>query len=249
MENKIPDSLHPKAKKEHIQSSNKKGSIAQYVIFVVVFTILIGIFSLFMVAVASYRSYVVDTSNYTETSGVYNGPVSQRAPELGLLSTSSKLYLENNLTPAKLKMYIDNTALVSTDGLVTIQADFVKKGLSYQPSYKTQFYAIYYLENFLDEESLIAFNFPFPFQSNSQEISNAKLIVNGSEVPDSKTKLNLSYSTETGGVPTNRLHWEGKIPGKGQVKVEVSYDTVGLSSFAYLGLENSKKSQDFKFAL
>ncbi|HLD03290.1 MAG TPA: hypothetical protein VJC17_00795, partial [Candidatus Dojkabacteria bacterium] len=167
MENKIPDSLHPKAKKEHIQSSNKKGIIAQYVIFVVVFTILIGIFSLFMVAVASYRSYVVDTSNYTETSGVYNGPDSQRAPELGLLSTSSKLYLDNNLTPAKLKTYIDNTALVSTDGSVFIQVDFVKKGLSYQPSYKTQFYVTYFLENFLDEESLIAFNFAFPFKSNS----------------------------------------------------------------------------------
>src|SRR3989344_9582091 len=123
MKKKVPASLHQKTKKKTTPPASKAGITTHYVIFVVIFTILIGIFSLFMVAVASYRSYVVDTSNYTETSGVYNVPVSQRAPELGLLSTSSKLYLENNLTPAKLKMYIDNTALVSTDGLVTIQAD------------------------------------------------------------------------------------------------------------------------------
>ena len=251
MENKTQTSA--KAQRSQLTpTASNKGLIIQYVIFIIIFTVIIGIFSLVMVGVASYRS-LIDDSNFLSTSEVYNGPVSQRAPELGELPATSKLYSDNYLTKELVKRYLDNTALISTDGNVIITADFVKKGLSYQPSYKTQFYTKYLLKNFLNETSLIAFDFPFPNQTNSQEISNARLLVDGVEVPDAKTKITLSTYPATdyyyAGTQVDGLHWEGKIAANSQVTVEVSYNTVGLASFNYLGLENPKKSQDFKFAL
>lgn len=233
--------------------ANFKNLAGQYAVFLVIATIIIGFFSLVMIGVASFRNDVIDYGNYQDITPVYNGPISQQAPSLGALDRSSTLYKDYNITPEMAQRYQDNTSLVSTDGNVIIKADFVKKGLSYQPTYRTQFKATYLLQNFLSEKSLIAFDFPFPVDTASQEISNARLLVDGKVIPDSKGKITLKsspagYTTPYGSI-VDGLHWEGLIPANSSVNIEIDYDTVGLSTFNYTGIANPKKSQDFKFAI
>ena len=230
------------------KSESKSNTVIKYVVFVFLFTVLIGVFSLIMAGIASYRNDVVNYNNYVNTSVVYNGPLEQEAPSLRGLDMTSDFYKSNNLTPQIAKKYIDNTFLTSTIGNVVISAEFVKKGLALQPTYRTSFSGDYILKNELDEKSVISFIFPFPVNSADSEISNAVLIVNGEEVKDAKTKVDLSdqygYQNKADG-----LKWEGEVPAEGEVKVKVSYDTVGLSLFTYRGIENFKGSQDFDFTV
>lgn len=214
-------------------------------------------FSLVMAQVAANRQSIA-TKNYDAVSNIYSGPLQQSAPSLGALDTSSLLYRENSLTPEVARSYVDNTNLISTDGSAVMKVDFVKKGLVYQPSYKTEFSAKYILKNTSDKESLVAFEFPFPSNTTNSEISNARMFVDGEEVMNAKAKVRTTSSGSTYDeydypsykAPTytsDGLMWEGEIEANGTKTVEVSYNTVGLSTFAYEGIENPKGAQDFKF--
>ncbi|MEP7103248.1 MAG: hypothetical protein ABI721_00885 [Candidatus Dojkabacteria bacterium] len=192
-----------------------------------------------MVMVTSVRQNVA-VQNYGELTQIYNGPIIQDAPSLGSLSTDNVLNKELRFSSSALTRFFENTNISATTGKVTIIADFVKKGLVYQPTYKTEFTADFTLKNSLEEESLISFFFPFPSGTYSSEISDAKLIVD-------QQVYDLSKSVDANGNPG--LKWDGKIPAKGEKVVSVSYDTVGLSRFQYEGFENPKGAQDFRFDL
>jgi hypothetical protein len=231
--------------------------VVQYVFFTIIFTMVIGVFSLIMSAIAQDRNEIA-YRNYSGTAEMYGGPLAQSAPSLGMLDTKSSLYVENDLSYEVAKRYVENTSLKSTDADVTITADFVKKGLVYQPTFKTSFKSVYLLKNELNEESLIKFQFPFPGNITSQEISNATLLVNGEEVSNAKSQItlnpttpqydyNYNYNYNYNNSQYDGLSWEGKIPAGEDVDVEVRYETVGVSSFNYEGIENPKGSQDFKF--
>lgn len=226
--------------------------VIQYIFFTIIFTIIIGVFSLIMSAIAQERNEIA-YRNYSGTAELYGGPLAQSAPSLGMLDTKSSLYVENDLSYDVAKRYVENTSLQSTDADVTITADFVKKGLVYQPTFKTSFKSVYLLRNELNEESLIKFQFPFPGNISSQEISNATLLVNGEEVTNAKTQITINPTKSPydynyyNNTQYDGLSWEGKIPAGEDVNVEVRYETVGVSSFNYEGIENPKGSQDFKF--
>jgi hypothetical protein len=192
-----------------------------------------------MTAVASVRDNIRLT-NYGEVTNVYNGPVVQNAPSLVSPSTDSQLYKDINPSPAILKRYLENTSITSTSGKVVITADFVKKGLLYQPTYTTQFNADFKLKNNANEESAVSFFFPFPNGTYNAQISNAKLTVDGQEYLLAKASQNY-YGPG--------LKWEGKIPAQADKTISVSYETVGLGQFRYQGFENTKGSQDFNFDL
>ncbi len=226
-----------------------KNLIGKYAGFTILFTFLILIFSLVMAGVASYRNSIND-SNYENTTKIYGGTINQSAPTLNEISSGSRLYKDNNLDEVRVKNFVNNTNLTSTDGNVTITADFVKKGLMYQPSFKTDFYAKYTLKNNLNEKSFITFAFPFPINSDSNEISNARLVVNGEEVKDAKNKITYATDSYYGTTATiDGLKWEGDIKANEEATVEVYYHTVGLASFVYEGIENSKGAQDFNFKM
>lgn len=226
--------------------------VIQYIFFTIIFTIIIGVFSLIMSAIAQERNEIA-YRNYSGTAELYGGPLAQSAPSLGMLDTKSSLYVENDLSYDVAKRYVENTSLQSTDADVTITADFVKKGLVYQPTFKTSFKSVYLLRNELNEESLIKFQFPFPGNISSQEISNATLLVDGVEVTNAKTQITINPTKSPydynyyNNTQYDGLSWEGKIPAGEDVNVEVRYETVGVSSFNYEGIENPKGSQDFKF--
>jgi|GEM_PF-1899796 len=251
---------------EH-QNSKKPSNanlIASYLIIGVIFTIIIGIFSLFMAGIASYRNGISEQT-YTDTELIYNGPISQSAPTLRSLEEDSSLYKTHSLTRDIAQKYLDNTSLKSTDGKVEINANFVKKGLVYQPTYQTTFQAVYILRNDSQEKSIVTFLFPFPVNVDSNEITNAILKVNGITIQNAKSKVNIKSSSYLNNYTnyyyddtTKRYVYELEIDGlKSDVEIasnssatiEVSYDTVGLSYFTYTGIENSKGAQDFNFEL
>ena len=238
-----------------IKSARKKLEpiVVQYVIFTILFTLIIGVFSLVMSGVARYRNDI-SQRNYYDTAEIYGGPLSQAAPNLGMVDLGSPVSSEYNVTSVLARRYMENTSLKSTDAKVLIMADFVKKGLVYQPTFRTSFNATYMLKNELDEESVVKFEFPFPGNVTSQEISGAKLFVNGEEIVNAKTRLKYTgsgYSDNYKYYPpqseVNGLAWEGVIKADSEVAVEVQYETVGVSSFNYEGIENPRGAQDFKF--
>ncbi len=214
----------------------------KYVPVVIIYTIVILVFSFVMSGVSAFRFTVYENAS-KDLNSVYNGPLVQTAPSLQQLDSGSSFYKENKLTPYIAQLYRDNTSLVATNGEVKIYADFVKKGLAYQPTYRTEFVSVFTLKNTLDKESIVSFEFPFPVSTNSSEISNAVLLVDGVKYDDAKVLLNPTDSY----LSTQGLKWEGKINAKSDVKITVSYNTVGLSQFTYTGIENSKTSQDFDF--
>lgn len=242
--------------------------VLKYAIAVLIFTGLIGVFSLVMSAVSAQRADITE-SNYASTARIYNGPLTQASPTINAFSEAedSAFYKAQPITTEQATAYAKNTALLSTSGDVVIAADFVKKGLSYQPTYRTTFQASYVLKNSLTEPSVVTFAFPFPANTTDSEISNATLSVDGKEIEDAKAQFdrdtyfsNLSdttikpfyesdygdsydYTTQT--VPG--LKWAGEIPAQGNVTVTVTYETVGLSLFRYEGIENPNGAQDFNF--
>nr|HRO65876.1 hypothetical protein [Candidatus Dojkabacteria bacterium] len=82
---------------------------------------------------------------------------------------------------------------------------------------------------------------------------NATLLVDGVEVTNAKTQITINPTKSPydynyyNNTQYDGLSWEGKIPAGEDVNVEVRYETVGVSSFNYEGIENPKGSQDFKF--
>ncbi|MCA9382877.1 hypothetical protein KC909_00790 [Candidatus Dojkabacteria bacterium] len=229
-----------------------KDGTAKFIIFLIISSILVGIFSLFMAGVASIRNDIA-YDNYESVSNIYT-PLEQSAPTLNALAEDSDFLFGRDIQIESytLQKYVENTYLKATSGNVVINADFVKKGLVYQPSYETQFYATYTLVNTLDEPSIISFDFPFPVNTASSEISNAKLIVDGVEVENAKANISYYQEDYYGDYyyeQTDGLRWEGEVPANSEVLVEVSYDTVGLSLFRYEGIENTQGSQDFNFTV
>ncbi len=234
------------------------------ILLIFIFTIIIFGFSMLMSNIADYRNGIY-LQNYSKIENIYSGNIRQSAPFLNSIgydeiggvtkeyqdlnspvpSSLMQLYEYSNQDEVMYKKiaqkYSDNTHLIATVGRVKMQADFVKKGLSYQPSFKTQFITQYTLENKLNEPSAINFAFPFPQNTEYAEISNAVLKVDGKNIPNSKAKVWAQ------GSQVNGLKWDGEIPANGQIVVEVSYDTVGLDRFLYQGFENSTGAQDFNF--
>lgn len=222
----------------------------RYIPLVFIYFLFVSIFSGFMIIVAMDRNENYNDL-YSDVNYIYE-PIKQVAPTLNRVSENSlnlnyKEYgvSQDYVTGYRLNYsnYLLNTNLVSTNGSVVINSDFVKKGLIYQPTYKTIFTATYILENALAEESLISFDFPFPSNLyGNREISDAVLKVGEEVQPNSKGKIQLESGSTVDG-----MKWEGTIPANGSVSIEVSYSTVGLSSFQYEGFENTKGSQDFDF--
>jgi hypothetical protein len=231
------------SKKDPQESKVEKRDLfwVKYVVLLILFSVSIWIFSLIMSNIAYYRNNI-SQDNYYSTSRIYGGPLEQKSPMLNAVEDTSYLASERNLSKQQIVEYVRNTFIVSTDANVTINAEFVKKGLALQPTYSTDFTAKYVLRNTLDEESIITFDFPFPISSEDNEISNAKLVIDGVEISNAKGKVRTLTSTVDG------LKWQGAIKPKSDLIVEVSYSTVGLSYFTYEGIENPGGSQDFKFA-
>lgn len=244
--------------------------VLKYIIAVVIFTGMIGVFSLIMSAVSAQRADITE-SNYASTAKIYTGPLTQASPTINAFSEAvdSDFYEAKPISVAQAETYAQNTALLSTTGDVTINADFVKKGLSYQPTYRTQFHASYVLKNNLTEPSVVTFAFPFPANTTDSEISNATLSVDGKDIDDAKAQFDRStyfsnlatdntdpfyddyYYEEsydyTATTTVPGLKWAGEIPAQGSVTVDVTYETVGLSLFRYEGIENPNGAQDFNF--
>lgn len=243
--------------------------VLKYAIAVLIFTGLIGVFSLVMSAISAQRADITE-NNYESTARIYNGPLTQASPTINAFSAAedSAFYKTQPITSEQATTYAKNTALLSTSGDVVIDADFVKKGLSYQPTYRTTFQASYVLKNSLREPSVVTFAFPFPANTIDSEISNATLSVDGKEIDDAKAQFDrntyFSNLSDTTGDPFNDeyyeggydytaptqvpgLKWAGEIPAQGSVTVTVTYETVGLSLFRYEGIENPNGAQDFNF--
>ncbi|MEI7579318.1 MAG: hypothetical protein WCJ58_04745 [bacterium] len=228
-----------------IKNHTSRNYLLRYTIAIIIFTFGIAFFSLIMSGIASYRNDITSI-NYSNAERIYNGPLEQNNPYLDATVGNGNIYVAKSITKDMVKYYVDNTALTSTDANVVLTADFVKKGLTLQPAFKTQFRAKYLLKNDLDQKSIVSFIFPLPVNSATNEISNAKLVIDGIVVPNAKTTIKASgdYYSDQGA-----LKWEGEIAPKATITIESSYDTVGLSVFTYKGIENSKGSQDFNFSL
>ncbi len=223
-------------------SSKKPKSLTwKYVVLVFIFTATILVFSIFMSTVASQRSHIAE-NNYQNTTQIYNGEINQSAGSLSAIDRNADSIIlkkeladlineDESVINQKIKQFVSHANIISTKVVANIDTEFVKKGLEYQPSFKTKFKAEYIIKNSLKEKSLVKFNFPFPFDVNSGEISNVRLLENGKEVPNPKIN--------------NQLSWAGTLPPEGKSTITVEYETVGLSGISYEGLENSLGSQDF----
>ncbi|MBI4406962.1 MAG: hypothetical protein HY565_00490 [Candidatus Kerfeldbacteria bacterium] len=232
--------------------SDKQTLWLKYCVSLALLSFIILIFSLFMSQVADYREGI-SSNNYDEVSRVYNGPLTQASPSVTALDSEDALYQDYDLKPVQATYFAENTTLASTTGAVVVTAEFVKKGLSYLPTYRTDFTADYVLKNDLAEESVVSFQFPFPDATTDGEVSNARLFVDGVEMTNAKTSITLSpqyveydYYGSTSATVMG-LRWDGKIPAQGNVNVTVQYQTVGLDLFTYEGIDNPNGAQDFNF--
>jgi len=231
------------------------------------------IISLILQYKASERSELDDQlSDYTS----YNvgGGVMQLAPSLNAIDVESSLFRSlsdemgqtgSAVLPEEMAQdYVENTNLVSTTGDVIIHLDLKKRGLRYEPTYETEFSAVYVLTNTSNKKVAVEFEFPFPTNVLNKEINHAQLLVDGvvqekparTEEVDTSTSYeypvdypygDYTYTEET--ATKSGLYWEGIIEADGQKEVEVRYTTVGLGVFSYVGLENPGDSQDFAFSV
>lgn len=187
--------------------------------------------------------------------------VEQEAPRLNALGSGSILYKEMaadsnySLSSTVLEEFVQNTNLKSTQGDVVVELDMKKRGLRFEPTFLTEFKAVYVLENTSDSEVAVEFEFPFPENVKNKEINNARLLVDGVEQdkPVRREVVDVIEYDEWGNeIETtykSGLYWEGKIAANSEAEVEVRYNTVGLSVFSYEGLENPEGSQDFNFEI
>lgn len=255
------------AKKESGPKGKKKRIIPQWVklsIVAGVMTVVVLVVSIVLMVMAWERDELDDTLS-DQTSYNVGGIVEQSAPSLKAIDSDSSYYeyeVERygpTIAETNIEEYAENTNLVSTKGDVTITVDSKKRGLRYEPTFKTEFSAVYVLENELEKEALIEFEFPFPENVRNKEINNANLLVDGVEQSDAvKREENGGYEYDTfydegyyyeddDVSYKSGLYWDGKVPAGGQVEIEVKYNTVGLSRFSYEGIENPEGSQDFEF--
>lgn len=199
-----------------------------------------------------------------QTSYNYGGEFVQKAPTLNAIeydsSFGNELKNERGLSSSDFlrlaKSYVENTNLLSTNGNVTVNIDLQKRGLRYEPTFVTRFDAEYVLYNSSDEESFVQFEFPFPDNVLNKEINNARLTVDGvivekpvrqnQIVPQQNPNCEI-YGNCYENNSKSALYWEGKVPAKAEVVVLVSYQTVGLSTIVYEGIENPNGAQNFNF--
>jgi len=192
--------------------------IPKLIAFGVTAVMVITLFSLFMAAVASVRNDVArDTYEYT--SEIYAGPVDQTAPNL---------YAEGGV----------QVPLRSTDGRARIEAEFVKKGLVYQPTFSTIFGVVYQYNTAL-LSGPVEFVFPIPSQLSGNELSDLRLLVDGSEEEFEVLTTSGEYGSR------ESLVWKGNVDGTELREFTVGYETVGLSDFNYTG-QLSEDPQDFR---
>lgn len=226
----------------------KAPGLSRHISLGIVATLIILLFSFVMSAVAGARTDIA-VKNYQGLSDIYNGELQQSAPSLSRVSEGSAVLNDLDIdtkTAAGQQIvnnYTRNVSILRTDAEVKIKAEFVKKGLEYQPTFQTNYRADYTLSNNRKELSPVAFDFPLPVNSSRTELSNVSLKVNGELVDKAKTKL------RSGGNEVDGLRWEGKLEEGEQVKIEVQYETVGISRFAYTGFTNNQGAQDFKLSL
>jgi hypothetical protein len=236
-------------------------SILKYIAWGVLLTFVTFFCSVIMISITASRSLISD-NNYYQTSRVYNGQLEQDAPTLNNVSydlveekvSKNEISLSTTKDEA-IKNYVQNAEIVSSNGDVLIKSEFVKKGLDYQPTFETNFQMDYVLKNKLDEKSLIAFEFPLPYDLDVSEMSDVILVVNGEEVENPKTKilskdyLDRNYKTYPESAYIDGLKWEGELEPLGETNVTVKYTTKGLGQFVYTGFENTSGMQDFNLKL
>ncbi len=260
----IPDSENRKNNsKIHTFFGEIDKSIIKYLAWGVLLTFVAFICSIIMISITASRSLISD-NNYQQTSRVYNGQLEQDAPVLNSVSydlvedkvANKDIVLNDSFTKEEaIKNFVKNSEIISSNGDVLIKAEFVKKGLDYQPTFETNFQMDYVLKNKLDEKSLIAFEFPLPYDLDVSEMSDVSLIVNGQEVSNPKTKilskeyLDRNYKVYPEDAYVDGLKWEGEIDSLGETNVTVKYTTKGLGQFVYTGFENTSGMQDFNLKL
>jgi len=228
----------PKSSPTFFSRFTVHATVIKYGLIVGLCTGLIFLFSMVMASVVQTRN-AVNVIRKTEISNVYRGAVVQSAPLLNKISKDTELFNEKKYDDKQLEEFIKNSGIISTKGTIDLTADFVKKGLEYEPTFKTQFEAEYMLKNTLDKEAVVSFEFPFPAEINKSEISNATLIVDGKEIRKAKSRISFQGNSIDG------LKWEGKLPADGQAIIRVRYETVGISDLNYQGFENPTGAQDF----
>lgn len=225
----------------------------------------------------------INESIYGDTSYNVGGIMRQSAPLLNPLGSDNALFdalrvqyeedYGSELTEDVAESYVRNTHLVSTDGTVTLTLDLKKRGLTFIPTYTTDFSAVYLLKNTSEESVAVEFEFPFPGNIREKEITGAKLLVDGVEQENAartetvtesnypgydyglyKYRDEYPYYEESVPLVTDEsestktgLYWEGTIDAEETKEIEVRYHTVGLGQFSYEGLENPQGSQDFSF--
>lgn len=229
--------------------------------------------------VKSAERWGIDDTISSSTAVNYGGAVSQPAPSLNALDVDGSYYKELEderssygltLTQEIVDEFVENTNLKSTNGNVVVNVELVKRGLTFLPTYRTEFDATYTLENTSNAEVAIQFELPFPQNVQDKEITAAKLYVDGVEQDDPVRRElvsndNCDYEYPYGyeydeyyyddyyypceDTYQSGLYWEGKIAANQEVDVRVTYNTVGLSIFQYEGLENPEGSQDFNFVM
>ncbi len=228
--------------------------------------IVVFIVSITLMIKSNERSEI-DMNLTTKTSENYGGTVAQPAPRLNAIAMDSAVYTEmeneyksQNLTWSLTvaRQLVQNANLISTDGKVNITLDMRKRGLKFEPTYKTQFDAKYVLDNPSNKKVPVQFEFPFPSNMQNKEINGAMLIVNGKKIvkPVRRTKVTTrQYDTYGNYIPGGEdvyktgLYWEGTIPAGQRANIDVKYNTIGLSTFSYEGIENPEGGQDFKFQM
>jgi hypothetical protein len=241
------------------QKLNLPKGITGYVGLIALFTFLIFLFSMFMSVVAAERSNIY-AKNFGETETLYRGELSQAAPYLDNVSkdyivenklaaqlglSESDLKLEPKQFQERLRGITTNINIIKTAAEVNIDAEYIKKGLNFQPTFSTQFKADYVLKSSVNEVSVVSFQFPFPRNLAEGEMSNVTLVVNGVAVENAKTVI----SQDQYGAQAQGLKWEGKLGPNETVNISVSYATVGTSRFIYEGLENKIGQQDFDMVM
>lgn len=247
--NSSQTSSSPKKMTRWLKLSLVAGGMSIVVIFV----------ALVLLVKASERSEIDDQMDeWTSTN--YGGVVEQSAPKLNAVPSSSMVYEDmtkerGEMSVAIAKQFVQNTNLKSTDGDVVVKVDLRKRGLRFEPTFKTEFSAKYVLENTSDEKVAVQFEFPFPDNVQSKEINNARLLVDGveQEKPVRREEVVTSNYDEFGDYYEEEvtyktgLYWEGKIAANDEKEIKVEYNTVGLARFSYEGIENPEGSQDFNF--
>ncbi len=132
------------------------------------------------------------------------------------------------ILPSQQKL-TSNIKILSSKIDAKLNMDHRRKGLTYFPTYVTNFNAQYIIENQNEEEVEATMNFPLPGKNSL--VWNVGITSQGSE--------------EGATITSHELSWSGTLQPQEQKTIEVVYAARGLDQFTY-ALANTKGLQDFE---